>query len=265
MNTILTTGGTSGLGLEIARIYAERGEKVFVTGRDPGRLHEIKGDINFVFTDFSDIKSTSDAIWNLCLANDISILVNNAGILSPPQKMITDDGFEYTYQVNFLVHLLISEILLKCTPPDSKVTIASVISPVYTLAARKKLIMPEEKYHPLTEYSLSKLNLARLSALISDRQKYVRYLSFNPGTFGSSIHRMQKGLFRGLYSIAAKVMTDPATVASGLVNVLDDPESGDNTIYNRRGKTKLFIEPVPEKIEFLRQESLKQILPFLSE
>jgi NAD(P)-dependent dehydrogenase (short-subunit alcohol dehydrogenase family) len=264
---ILITGGTSGLGLETARIYSERGATVFVTGRDPGRLKSIKGDIRFVFTDFSDIKSTSNTIRNLFRENKISVLINNAGILSPPEKMVTADGFEYTYQVNFLVHLLISELFLNYSAPDSKVTVASVISPVYTLAARKKLLMPEEKYHPFTEYALSKLNLARLSSIIADRHsnKLVRFVSYNPGTFGSSIHRMQRGFFKRLYIIAAVIMTNPARVAEGLVNVLDNQDIIDKAIYNKRGKMKIFREPVPEKIELFRQESLSHILPFLSE
>ncbi|MEX1124724.1 MAG: SDR family oxidoreductase [Acidimicrobiia bacterium] len=42
---VLVVGGTSGLGLEVARTYAARGEPVVVTGRDPGRASAIAAEL----------------------------------------------------------------------------------------------------------------------------------------------------------------------------------------------------------------------------
>ena len=48
MTTVMIVGGTSGLGLEIARKYADGGWSVVLTGRDPARAEvaakEIGGD-----------------------------------------------------------------------------------------------------------------------------------------------------------------------------------------------------------------------------
>ena len=45
MPTIAIVGGTSGLGLEIARHYADRGHQVVLTGRDSARAKEIAGQV----------------------------------------------------------------------------------------------------------------------------------------------------------------------------------------------------------------------------
>jgi hypothetical protein len=37
ISSVVVVGGTSGLGLEIARYYADRGDRVVLTGRDAGR------------------------------------------------------------------------------------------------------------------------------------------------------------------------------------------------------------------------------------
>ena len=45
MATVAIVGGTSGLGLEIARHYADRGHQVLITGRDSSRAKKIAAEI----------------------------------------------------------------------------------------------------------------------------------------------------------------------------------------------------------------------------
>lgn len=42
---VVVVGGTSGIGLEVGRLYAERGEEVVVTGRDAGRARAAAGEL----------------------------------------------------------------------------------------------------------------------------------------------------------------------------------------------------------------------------
>ena len=53
-NTILITGGTSGIGIELARQLIARGNTVIVTGRDAGRLEKAKQTLPQVHTLQSD-------------------------------------------------------------------------------------------------------------------------------------------------------------------------------------------------------------------
>ncbi len=83
--TILITGGTSGIGLELATHLLARGNTVIVTGREEARLdaarqtvpglHGIKSDVS----DPAAIKALHDEI--LARFPALDVLVNNAGIM----------------------------------------------------------------------------------------------------------------------------------------------------------------------------------------
>ncbi len=84
-NTILITGGTSGIGFELAARLLEMGNQVIITGRDQARLTEAKAKLQIVHTIQSDV-SNPQAIASLyaIVAEQfpkLNILINNAGIM----------------------------------------------------------------------------------------------------------------------------------------------------------------------------------------
>ena len=84
-NTILITGGTSGIGLELATQLSQRDNTVLVTGRNPATLHEIGKRLPNIHTYQSDV-SDSSAITTLYqkVTQDfptLNVVINNAGIM----------------------------------------------------------------------------------------------------------------------------------------------------------------------------------------
>src|SRR5271165_2908178 len=83
--TILITGGSSGIGLELARQLKYRGNTVIVTGRDGNRLaaaeRQVPG-IHTIQSDASDPRAI-EALHQSVLARfpALDTLVNNAGIM----------------------------------------------------------------------------------------------------------------------------------------------------------------------------------------
>jgi len=83
--TVLITGGTSGIGLELANQLLQRGNAVIVTGRDQAKLDAAKRTLPGVHTFKSDV-SDPGAIATLharVLAQfpGLDTLINNAGIM----------------------------------------------------------------------------------------------------------------------------------------------------------------------------------------
>ena len=83
--TILITGGTSGIGLELARQLLERGNTVVVTGRDQEKLDAAKRTVPGVHTFQSDVSDPAAiaALHARVLAEfpALDTLINNAGIM----------------------------------------------------------------------------------------------------------------------------------------------------------------------------------------
>ncbi len=84
-NTILITGGTSGIGLELATQLSKRNNTIIVTGRDPNKLREIQKKLPGVHTYQSDVSDPA-AIVSLYQRvtkdfPDLNVLMNNAGVM----------------------------------------------------------------------------------------------------------------------------------------------------------------------------------------
>jgi NAD(P)-dependent dehydrogenase (short-subunit alcohol dehydrogenase family) len=123
--TVVVTGANSGIGLIAARELARVGARTILAVRDPQKgeraAARIDGDVEVRQLDLADLGSVrafADA-WE----GEIDVLINNAGVMIPPQGT-TADGFELQFGTNHLGHFALTNLLLPHVT-DRVVTVAS--------------------------------------------------------------------------------------------------------------------------------------------
>jgi NAD(P)-dependent dehydrogenase (short-subunit alcohol dehydrogenase family) len=265
---ILITGGTSGLGLELVKIFLRNGYEVVATGRKSIDIPGYEGKFNFYRIDFSDLRQTALSIREICRRHEFDFVVNNAGILSPSDFTTTKDGMEYTFQVNFLANLLVNEIILNKQVNRKPFRIAAVTSPAYRLAKTDLHIdVTKKSYKPVKAYSDSKLFLALMCRRLSSEynNRGVVCFSFDPGIFSSEIYRTQNIIFRKLYRFAAPFMRQPKQVATVLADLLSFHDLKAGAVYNINKKIRNLQEPDKFAEDAFWRICKEKISPFLED
>jgi len=137
--TILITGSTDGLGREVATRLGMLGAHILIHGRNAERgaevVAEIKsngGSAQFYQADFGSLDNVRDMAEAIKRDHRrLDVLVNNAGLgsgFAGGERRESEDGYEMLFQVNYLAHYLLTELLLptlKTSAPSRIINIAS--------------------------------------------------------------------------------------------------------------------------------------------
>jgi len=193
----VVTGGSAGIGLETARVLAQRGATVVLACRDPAKAGRAAGqiragaspavggvparaalaaagsgrdrarppaggtpapDVRVVHLDLSSLASVQAAAGEIRAAFPrLDLLINNAGVMDVPYQR-TEDGFELTFATNHLGHFALTGLLLDRL-------CAAPGSRVVTVSSRGHFpgvmnfddLQGERDYRPMPAYWQSKL------------------------------------------------------------------------------------------------------------
>lgn len=161
----LVTGANSGIGAVQARVLAEHGATVVLAARRPEAAEEVaagirssgaRGAVSVEELDLASLASVRALAERF--EGPLDLLVNNAGVMAPPRRRETQDGFELQFGTNHLGHFALTGLLLPhlLEAPAPRVTTVSSLAH-RTSDGRVAEGNPADDYDPQTSYGRSKL------------------------------------------------------------------------------------------------------------
>ncbi|HTA92371.1 MAG TPA: SDR family oxidoreductase [Polyangiaceae bacterium] len=206
----LVTGSTSGLGLETVRVLAQRGGRVFATGRTKEKAeaaaHRVPGVIVPLECELSDPKSVRGCVAALKQEGvALDAIIANAGIMALP-TLQQAFGYELQFFTNHIGHFLLVTGLLDQLTEKGRVVMLS--SGAHVRAPKVGIefdnLSGERKYSPWTAYGQSKLaNLLfakELAKHLKGTQKTANAL--HPGVIKTNLGRSMASFARVALALA---------------------------------------------------------------
>jgi retinol dehydrogenase 12 len=165
---VIVTGGNTGIGKTTAIEIAKLGATVIIACRDQKRGQDAKRDISqeannqqvdFIPLDLANFESVRKFVDDFREKySKLHILINNAGVMAPLNKLTNLDGIEIQMATNHYGHFLLTMLLLpelKKSQPSRVINLSSIAekAAVFDLSNLNQ----DKSYHPWASYGNSKL------------------------------------------------------------------------------------------------------------
>ena len=193
--TVLVTGANIGLGYETARMLAGKGANVIMACRNESRGSEAlnairekhsQAKLDLFSLDLGDLESVAKIPGALREAgiSRLDVLVNNAGIMMPPKRQTTKQGFEAQFGINHLGHFALTRSLFEMFSSDARiVNVASGADRVFGINFDD--LQWEANYNPQKAYGQSKtanlLFTYELTQRLATAGSQIRAVAAHPG------------------------------------------------------------------------------------
>jgi NAD(P)-dependent dehydrogenase (short-subunit alcohol dehydrogenase family) len=221
----LITGGTSGIGLETARLFLSEGARVAITGRNPATLEaarkELGSGVLIIPADASEVAAQKAVAETLRQAfRGLDILFLNAGIAElRPVEQWDESAFDRSFATNVKgPYFLVQALLPIFANPASIVLNASV---------NAHIGMPGTSVYGATKAALLSLTRTLSGELIS---RGIRVNAVSPGPISTPLYGKLGLSEADLKAVAASVQSqvpagrfgDPKEIAQAVVFLASD-------------------------------------------
>lgn len=268
---VVLTGGSDGMGLVIATRLAAAGADLVLPVRNPRKgeaalttIRERTPTAKVSLRDLDLSSLDSAAALGETLRNEghpIHVFIGNAGIMHPPTRQVTQDGFELQFGTNHLGHVaLISHLLPLLREGEARVTLQ------ISIAANQGAVNwddPnwERSYDSMGAYSHSKIALGLFGLELDRRSKtngwgITANLS-HPGVAPTSlldvrpeIGRTQAVRARGLITFLSRVGIMGTVATAGLPALMAATTPGEQggKLFGPNGIRGLGGRPAEQKL-----------------
>ncbi|MEO9969342.1 MAG: oxidoreductase [Hyphomonadaceae bacterium] len=226
--TFVVTGANSGIGFEAAKILVGQGGHVIMACRNMEAGAQAKAEIeaaasgggsaDLIELDLASLASVRTAAASVSERTDkIDALINNAGVLFPPGRQTTEDGFEMQFGVNHLGHFLWTGLLAQQVAAVDGRTVC--VSSSMHKSGNKRIRFEDphwtSDYSPATAYAQSKLANALFALELNQRAEAQgrtpnAYIC-HPGYASTSLLKKGPGaIVRGLVGIGDALFAQSA-------------------------------------------------------
>lgn len=220
---VLITGANSGVGYAAAVELARRGAVVVLACRDKGRgeaaLAKLRGDsagpdsagaqAELVELDLASLASVERvAEAELARGMGLDCLINNAGVMAPPKRLETEDGFELQFGTNVLGHYALTCRLMPALVRAGDAVKSRVVTLSSIAHKRGRLnfddLQAKQVYQPMEAYSQSKLGDLMFAFELERRLEAaglpVQSIAVHPGVAKTNLFKVGNG--KGLAAVA---------------------------------------------------------------
>lgn len=204
----IVTGGSSGIGVETARVLAAAGAEIIIAVRNMEAGNKVAADLNFAgghqrvraaLLDLSDQASVKDfvASWT----GPLDMLINNGGVMAIPDLTLTKEGWEMQLATNYIGHFSLMTGLHGALAEAGRNGGARVVS----ISSSGNLIAPVIfgdmnfnflAYDPLIAYGQSKTACALMAVEATRRwaDDGIVVNALNPGAIATNLQKHTGGL-----------------------------------------------------------------------
>jgi NAD(P)-dependent dehydrogenase (short-subunit alcohol dehydrogenase family) len=264
MKTVLITGGNSGIGRSTVKALAERSFQVIFLARNREKAEVVKREViastknsavDYILADLTSkkqVRDSAEAFKNRYPRLDV--LINNAGICLP-ERRITGDGMEESFQINHLSHFMLTNLLLDHLKKSHDARIINVSSAAYR-AGRfdAENLQGEKRYSPFGIYANTKLYNILFTLELADRLRNcgVKVNALHPGVVGTNFAHEFGGIFKILYRLGKPFMKSPEDGSVTSVYL-----ASSNEVRKLTGKYFIKCKPVRLENSYLTLENRK--------
>jgi len=274
----LVTGASDGVGLEIAARLARAGADILMPARNQQKGEAAatqiaqrtnRGSIRVLPLDLASLDSVATLTARL---NDdgrpIDLLIANAGVMNPPTRQVTADGFELQLATNHLGHFALVAQLHPLLV-EAKAHVTSQVS----IAADRGAVNWDDPnwehgYDPMKAYSSSKIAFGLFAMELQRRSDAagwgIRSNLSHPGITPTNLLAAQPGMGRSTDTTAVKFIRamsrrgilfgTASSAALSAVYAATSPDARDGHLYGPKGFAHLSGLPAEQPM-YSRLES----------
>lgn len=267
--TVVISGATSGIGLETARLFAEKGANLVCLNRNPKKSAELEAELreNFncniqtILVDFASLNQLKRCAAQLLeLETPIDIVIHNAGVFNT-KNLLTGDNIEMVFQVNHLGSFLLNYNLRERLKTENQARIIYVNSEGHRFALAgvhlNDLDWKRHLYTGLKSYGAAKtaqlLTMKRFDEYF--RNSRVTINAMHPGNVKSDMGQNNGKLYRWFHGkTVVSSAKDPRISAEALYYLAASNKMRDisGQFFNLTSKEK----PAPHARDYSRVEKV---------